>query len=70
MFRVNRRYIADFDWPLFSLALGMAVFGVLEISSVEPSPEPYATPRKPLRTTCTGIAWSLSIISVTSASSG
>jgi rod shape determining protein RodA len=38
MFRVNRRYIADFDWALFSLALGMAVFGVLEISSIEPSP--------------------------------
>ena len=38
MFNVNRRYIADFDWALFALALGVAAFGVLEISSVEPSP--------------------------------
>ena len=38
MLNVNRRYIADFDWALFSLALGLAVFGVLEISSVQPSP--------------------------------
>ncbi|MGH9754272.1 MAG: FtsW/RodA/SpoVE family cell cycle protein [Blastocatellia bacterium] len=36
MFNANRRYIADFDWALLSLALGMAVFGVLEISSVQP----------------------------------
>jgi cell division protein FtsW (lipid II flippase) len=38
MVNVNRRYVADFDWTLFSLALGLAVFGVLEISSVQPSP--------------------------------
>jgi rod shape determining protein RodA len=38
MVNVNRRYIADFDWTLFSLALGLAVFGVIEISSVQPSP--------------------------------
>ncbi|MGH9935507.1 MAG: hypothetical protein ACREAM_04620, partial [Blastocatellia bacterium] len=38
MFTINRRYIADFDWVLFSLALGAAAFGVLEISSVEPAP--------------------------------
>lgn len=38
MLNVNRRYVADFDWALFSLALGLAVFGVLEISSVQPSP--------------------------------
>jgi rod shape determining protein RodA len=36
MFNFNRRYIADFDWVLFSLALAVAAFGVLEISSVEP----------------------------------
>lgn len=36
MFNANRRYIADFDWALLSLALGMAIFGVLEISSVQP----------------------------------
>jgi cell division protein FtsW (lipid II flippase) len=35
---VNRRYIADFDWGLLGLALGVAAFGVLEIWSVEPSP--------------------------------
>src|SRR5262245_19987691 len=34
MLTVNRRYVADFDWPLFSLALGLAAFGVLEIWSV------------------------------------
>jgi rod shape determining protein RodA len=37
MINVNRRYMADFDWALVSLALGLAAFGVLEISSVEPS---------------------------------
>src|SRR5262245_16907131 len=37
MFNLNRRYIADFDWVLFSLALAVAAFGVLEISSVEPT---------------------------------
>jgi rod shape determining protein RodA len=37
MIIVNRRYMADFDWALLSLALGLAAFGVLEISSVEPS---------------------------------
>ena len=36
MFNLNRRYIADFDWVLFSLALAVAAFGVLEISSVQP----------------------------------
>jgi len=35
---VNRRYIIDFDWPLLSLTLGVAAFGVLEISSAEPLP--------------------------------
>ena len=38
MFNFNRRYIADFDWVLFSLALAVAAFGVLEIKSVEPTP--------------------------------
>src|SRR5262245_31432981 len=36
MFNFNRRYIADFDWVLLSLALAVSAFGVLEISSVEP----------------------------------
>lgn len=36
MVNVNRRYLADFDWGLLSLALGLAAFGVLEISSVQP----------------------------------
>jgi rod shape determining protein RodA len=34
MFNANRRYIADFDWALLSLAVGLAAFGVLEIWSV------------------------------------
>ncbi|HEY8460790.1 MAG TPA: FtsW/RodA/SpoVE family cell cycle protein [Blastocatellia bacterium] len=34
MFNANRRYMADFDWGLLSLALGLAAFGVLEIWSV------------------------------------
>jgi cell division protein FtsW (lipid II flippase) len=38
MLNIDRRYVADFDWALFSLALGLAVFGVLEISSVQPTP--------------------------------
>jgi rod shape determining protein RodA len=38
MLSVNRRYVADFDWALLSLAVGLAAFGVLEISSVEPTP--------------------------------
>lgn len=36
MVNVNRRYAADFDWALLSMALGLAIFGVLEISSVRP----------------------------------
>jgi rod shape determining protein RodA len=38
MLNFNRRYIADFDWALFSLVLALAAFGVLEISSAEPTP--------------------------------
>src|SRR5262245_64774360 len=34
MINVNRRYVADFDWTLLSLSLGLAAFGVLEIWSV------------------------------------
>ena len=34
MFNANRRYMADFDWVLLSLAVGLAAFGVLEIWSV------------------------------------
>jgi rod shape determining protein RodA len=34
MFNANRRYMADFDWALLSLAVGLAAFGVLEIWSV------------------------------------
>src|SRR5215470_13806374 len=38
MFNINRRHrhIADFDWGLLSLALGLAAFGLLEIWSVKP----------------------------------
>ncbi len=35
---INRKYLADFDWVLLSLAVAVAVFGVVEISSVQPSP--------------------------------
>jgi len=38
MFAVNRRYITDFDWPLLIVALLLASFGLLEISSAEPLP--------------------------------
>jgi rod shape determining protein RodA len=38
MFGINRRYISDFDWPLLATALLVAAFGVLEISSAEPTP--------------------------------
>ncbi len=38
MANVNRKYLADFDWLLFSLAMALALFGVLEISSAEPQP--------------------------------
>src|SRR5262245_65625636 len=37
MFNANRRYMADFDWALLSLAVGLAAFGVLEIWSVTTS---------------------------------
>ena len=47
-----------------------AFAGMRRSSIVEPSPEPKATPRRPLRTTCTGTAWSFSVTSVTSARSG
>jgi rod shape determining protein RodA len=35
---INRRYLMDFDWVLLCLALAVAAFGVVEISSVEPVP--------------------------------
>ena len=38
MFGVSRRYLTDFDWPLLAMALLVAAFGVLEISSAEPFP--------------------------------
>jgi rod shape determining protein RodA len=38
MVKVNRRYFGDFDWPLFGLAMAVALFGVVEIASAEPSP--------------------------------
>ena len=47
MFNFNRIYIADFDWALFCLALAVAAFGVLEISSVEPTPGLWRRPFSP-----------------------
>src|SRR5258705_2963015 len=35
---ISRRYLADFDWVLLGLALAAGLFGVVEISSVEPYP--------------------------------
>ena len=35
---ISRRYLADFDWVLLALALAVGLFGVVEISSVEPFP--------------------------------
>ena len=37
MFGINRRFLTDFDWVLLGLALSVAFFGVLEISSVKPT---------------------------------
>lgn len=34
----NRRFITDFDWVLFGLALVICAIGVVQISSVEPLP--------------------------------
>ncbi|MFN0110690.1 MAG: FtsW/RodA/SpoVE family cell cycle protein [Blastocatellia bacterium] len=36
MFGINRRYLSDFDWPLLGMAMLLAAFGVLEISSAQP----------------------------------
>ena len=36
MFGISKRTIDDFDWPLFGIALAIALFGVIEISSSEP----------------------------------
>ncbi|MEP7270030.1 MAG: FtsW/RodA/SpoVE family cell cycle protein [Acidobacteriota bacterium] len=38
---LNRKYLADFDWVLLGLALAVALFGVIEISSVQPTPGLY-----------------------------
>ncbi len=38
MFNLNRRYFADFDWPLLIMALALAAFGVVEIASAQPQP--------------------------------
>lgn len=38
MFGINRRYLTDFDWLLMVMALLLAAFGILEISSAEPTP--------------------------------
>ena len=38
MLGINRRYLSDFDWPLLGIAMAIAAFGVLEISSAEPNP--------------------------------
>lgn len=38
MLLFNRRYVADFDWPLLIAALLLASFGLLEISSAQPFP--------------------------------
>ena len=38
MLGFNRRFLADFDWVLLGLAIAVALFGVVEISSVEPFP--------------------------------
>jgi rod shape determining protein RodA len=38
MFGINRRYLSDFDWPLLGVAIAVAAFGVIEISSAEPIP--------------------------------
>jgi len=36
MLGINRRYLSDFDWPLFGMSLLLAAFGVLEIANASP----------------------------------
>lgn len=36
MISINRRYATDFDWAILTVAVALAAFGVLEISSAEP----------------------------------
>jgi len=38
LFGITRRYLADFDWVLFGTALFLAIFGVVEIASAQPTP--------------------------------
>jgi rod shape determining protein RodA len=38
MIENRRRFLDDFDWVILSLAMALAAFGVLEISSAEPVP--------------------------------
>jgi len=38
MIENRRRFLNDFDWIILSLAVALAAFGVLEISSAEPTP--------------------------------
>src|SRR5262245_16629257 len=38
LFGITRRYLADFDWVMFGTALFLAIFGVVEIQSAEPTP--------------------------------
>lgn len=38
LFGITRRYLADFDWVLWGTALFLAIFGVVEISSAQPTP--------------------------------
>ena len=49
----------------------MSAVGAMKRSSgARPAPAPNSTLRTPLRSTCTGTAWSLSVTSVTSAMYG
>lgn len=55
---INRKYFADFDWVLLGLALSVAAFGVVEISSVEPSPGLY---RKQILNIGIGVAMAFAV---------
>ena len=47
-----------------------AIAAMKRSSSMPEAPPPKATARRPFLTTCTGVAWSRSVISVTSETNG
>ncbi len=52
MLGINRRYLTDFDWLLFGMALLVAAFGIVEIASAAPQAGLW---RRQLIGTCIGL---------------